>query len=364
MSFLLSPRLLDPEAREPGLIVDVRDQRRTLLFDLGELARLPPRVLLRVSHAFVTHNHMDHFAGFDHLLAVALGRMARLVLWGGPGFVDQVEHKLRAYTWNVVQRYPLPLRIEVHEARPDGMGRRACFDSRASFARAEEATFPLDGDLLHDEAAFRVRGRFVDHEMPVLAFALEEKACLRVAPDRLAAMGLTTGPWLGTLKRALLTGAPADTPIDLRWRDRHGEHAMTRSVAELRHLVLEAVAGRRIGYVTDLRHSEANLEQLAGLLTDVDWLYIESVFLDADRAHALRKNHLTARQAGEIARRLGARALQPFHFSPRYRGREAELMAEAHAAWGGPPCKPPAGAASAAALAGAAPADRPPASAR
>ncbi|HSN32443.1 MAG TPA: ribonuclease Z, partial [Ideonella sp.] len=81
----LEPRLVDASGGEPGLVVDLRDERRALLFDLGDLARLPPRVLLRVSHGFVTHTHMDHFAGFDHLLAVGLGRMERLVLWGGPG---------------------------------------------------------------------------------------------------------------------------------------------------------------------------------------------------------------------------------------------------------------------------------------
>jgi len=68
---------------------------------------------------------------------------------------------------------------------------------------------------------------------------------------------------------------------------------------------------------------------------DVDLLHIESVFLDEDRDHALRKNHLTARQAGEIARRLRARKLVPFHFSPRYHGREDAVLAEAYAAWGG-----------------------------
>jgi ribonuclease Z len=106
-------------------------------------------------------------------------------------------------------------------------------------------------------------------------------------------------------------------------------------VGELQPLVLDTQPGRRIGYVTDLQGSEANAQVLQALLQGVDLLFIESVFLDADRDHAQRKNHLTARQAGEFARRLGARALVPFHFSPRYEGGYGALRDEAMAAWAG-----------------------------
>ena len=336
MTSLFDPRLVDPTAREPGLVVSLREQRRVLLFDLAELGALPPRVLLRCTDAFVSHTHMDHFGGFDHLLATGLGRMPRLAVWGGPGFVDQVEHKLRAYTWNVVHRYELPLVIEAHEARPGGERRCAHFSSTDAFARRDQPTAQAIDDTLHDDALFRVRARFVDHELPVLAFALEEKARLRIAAGRLAAMGLATGAWLGALKRAVLSGAPADTPLQLQWRDRDGEHHATRTVGELSPLVLDAVPGQRIGYVTDLRFTPANVEQLQQLLHGVDRLYIECVFAHADREQAARKNHLTARQAGDIARALGAKALVPFHFSPRYQGGYDALVSEALQAWGGP----------------------------
>lgn len=77
------------------------------------------------------------------------------------------------------------------------------------------------------------------------------------------------------------------------------------------------------------------MRTLAGLLGGVDLLFIESVFLDEDRDQAARKNHLTARQAGEIARRVGAKAVVPFRFSPRYEERGAEPIAEVQAAWAG-----------------------------
>ncbi|HEY8976941.1 MAG TPA: MBL fold metallo-hydrolase [Burkholderiaceae bacterium] len=335
MRTVLDPHLVDPSGREPGLWIAVRDQRRALLFDLGELGALSPRTLLRSTHAVVTHPHMDHFAGFDHWLATALGRMPGMTVWGGPGFVDKVDHKLRAYTWNVVHRYAVPLVIEARSLEADGSRCGARFDSREAFARRDLPAEPARGDVLLEEPLLRLRARIVDHEMPVLACAVEETAQVRVAADRIAAMGLATGAWLQALKAAVLAGAPDDDTLDVRWRDAAGDHERRFRLAELRPLLLDTTPGRRIGYVTDLRFTEANLAQLDALLAGVDLLYIECVFADEDRELARRRNHLTARQAGSIARRLGARQLQPFHFSPRYEGAEDRLRAQAVGAWQG-----------------------------
>jgi len=62
---------------------------------------------------------------------------------------------------------------------------------------------------------------------------------------------------------------------------------------------------------------------------DSQHLFIEASFLDNDGDIARRKYHLTAREAGLIAARAGAKELTIFHFSPRYVGREGELMDEA-----------------------------------
>ena len=48
---------------------------------------------------------------------------------------------------------------------------------------------------------------------------------------------------------------------------------------------------------------------------------------------AVKKRHLTARQAGELAGEARARQFAVFHFSPRYTDREQDLADEATAAY-------------------------------
>jgi len=263
-----------------------------------------------------------------------LGRKEHATLTSGPGFIERVAHKLAAYTWNVVHRYEVPLTLTVREVMPDGAGLQATFRSRNRFAREDGEPWVPQGDVLHSEDGFRVRGRFLDHDIPCLAFALEEATHVNVWKNRLAEWGLSTGHWLRDARRAFASNAPDDTPIAIEWHDRNGTHALTRTLGELRP-AFDLVPGRRIGYVTDIRYTEANVQALEELLAGVDLLFIESVFMQSEADHAARKNHLTAQQAGNIARRVGAHAVVPLHFSPRYEGRGAELVAELQAAWQG-----------------------------
>ena len=93
--------------------------------------------------------------------------------------------------------------------------------------------------------------------------------------------------------------------------------------------------GEKIVYVTDVVHHDDNARRIVELASGADLLYIEAMFLEEHAADAARKYHLTARQAGHIAREAGARVMVPFHFTPRYSDCEPRVRAEAQAAFGG-----------------------------
>ena len=325
---------------DPGLLIDLEFERRALLFDLGDLASLSTRKLLRISDAFVSHAHMDHFSGFDHMLRVRLGRGSGVRLYGPPGFVDQVGHKLAAYTWNLVEHYATEFVIEAGELGRDGRLRRARFRSRARFEREPLPDAVAPGGLLLDDPLFRVRATFLDHGIDCLAFRFEEGVHINVWKNRLADLGLPTGPWLTRLRRLLRAQAADDTPVEVHWRDRDGERRRVYALAELRDRVVELRPGQTLCYVTDVAATESNAQRIVEFASGAHSLYIEAVFLEEDADHASRKHHLTARFAGEIARRAGVPVAVPCHFSPRYLGREAALREEFERGWRGSAASP------------------------
>ncbi|MFH1489454.1 MAG: ribonuclease Z, partial [Pseudomonadota bacterium] len=91
--------------------------------------------------------------------------------------------------------------------------------------------------------------------------------------------------------------------------------------------------GQKISYITDVIGSPENREKIYDLAREADHLYIEAAFLDADRDTAGKKYHLTAGEAGDIARNAGARRFTIFHFSPRYRAPVNVFEEEAEAAF-------------------------------
>jgi len=52
---------------DPGVYVEFKYRKEAFLFDLGDISGLPARKILKIRYIFVSHAHMDHFIGFDHL---------------------------------------------------------------------------------------------------------------------------------------------------------------------------------------------------------------------------------------------------------------------------------------------------------
>lgn len=234
-----------------------------ILFDPGEGSQ---RQMLHagVSAHDLTRICVTHFHG-DHSLGLA-GVIQRINL-------DRVPHP-------VVVHYP-------------ASGQR--YFDRLRRATAYHETADLRQEPVSDDGrlavtpAFTLSAARLSHPVESYGYRLTEPDSRRLLPEKLAAHGIA-GPDVGLLQRQ----------------------------GSLRGVTLEEVSaprrGQRFAFVMDTRLCDA----VHALAADCDLLVVESTFLDEDAHLAVEHGHLTARQAGAVARAAGVRHLVLTHFSQRY----------------------------------------------
>ena len=332
---LLHPSLVNGRSGDPAVYIETLFEKRAILFDLGDISNLSPRKIQRLEHVFVSHAHIDHFIGFDHLLRVLVGRDKLIRLSGPNGFIDHVHHKLRAYQWNLADRFAVDLVFVVTEVNSLLSVNTARFRLKNGFAAEAVSSNQTMEGVLYSEPSFRISTAVLEHHTPCLAFAIEETAHVNVWKSRLAELGLPVGPWLRGLKRAIIENRPDEDLVRIGLSSTAPSERIVR-LGELRSAIT-VTPGQKIGYVTDVADTAANRSAIVRLVQNADLLFIEAAFAEADVALAAERAHLTTAAAGAIAREAGVRQIEPFHFSPRYSGEEARLLKEVMAAFSGQP---------------------------
>ncbi|MFD0463543.1 hypothetical protein ACFQY9_18525 [Microvirga aerilata] len=204
--------------QRPGVYLDFSYGRRAILFDLGDVGGLSSRELLRVSHVFVSHTHVDHVAGFDRLFRLCLHRPSPLTLIGPPGFAVQVEHRIRSFTWNLLDENSVDFCIRAMDYDGSRLVKAAEFHAREAFARRdrEPPAFPEGIAWMEDE--FKVEAAALDHGIPSLAFALREVLQVNVWRGVLGEMGLPPAP--GSMRRNGPFASGCRMPIWSRFRQK------------------------------------------------------------------------------------------------------------------------------------------------
>ncbi len=326
------PRLVNGPLGDPALYIEMKFAGRAILFDLGEIRSLSPRRLLKISHVFISHTHMDHFIGFDHLLRILLGRNKKVHFFGPPNIINQLENKLAAYSWNLIESYPYPLDLLVTEVHPGHLITARCKSSRAFKMEGDRETKPFNG-IVHEEWSFLVRAALLDHKIPCLAFALEEQAHLNIIKTELDRMGLIKGPWLQNLKEAVWKKEGDDFLLQVPEMREGKLLEKPQPLGALRNRLLKITPGQKIGYVVDTIYNQQTREAIRSLVLEADQLFIETAFLEKDSRKAREKNHLTARQAGTLAGEAGVKRMIPFHISPKYSHDFEQVLEEADSAF-------------------------------
>jgi ribonuclease Z len=240
---------------------------RSVLFDPGEGTQ---RQLLfagaspsGIHHICVTHFHGDHCLGLP-------GVLQRLSL-------DRVTHPVEVL-------FPASGAVYFDRLR----------HASAYHDHLDVRPVPVTGDgPASSGGPFTIHAVRLDHEPETFGWRVVEPDGVRMLPDRLDAADVR-GADIGVLA----TTGVLDRP---RGRVRLEDVSAPRT-------------GQRMAFVMDTGMCDAAV----GLAAGADLVVCEATFASADRELARRYRHLTAADAGRVARDAGARRLVITHFSQRY----------------------------------------------
>ncbi len=327
------PRLVNGPFGDPCLYVTFLFEKQAMLFDLGDISALSSRDILKTNHIFITHTHIDHFIGFDRLLRLFLGRDKTLYIYGPAGILKNLEGKLAAYSWNLVDHYENTFVLIATEVHPTHLikQRYACPNR---FLPTHPPVRRANKDILLKTPTLSVTTVILDHGIPCLGFALKERFHVNINKERLLSHGLAVGPWLKTFKQALFDRQDIETVFDVPTAAAVSDQPAVRhwQLGDLAKEIAMITPGQKIVYVADSIYHSSNAAKVIALAQDADVMFIEAAFLEKDKMVRGAQYHLTAKQAGTLAALSGVKNFTLFHFSPRYRGLEQLLIDEAEEA--------------------------------
>lgn len=311
---------LSGPSQDPFLLVDFDNESMAVLFDCGIRVWGKVKTILKVRHLLITHAHIDHLIGFDHIIRSLLGENRTLCIHGPAGISRRLSSKLGGYDWDKSAEQELILDIREYDSGTRIRNILAC-NHRFEPVVPEEQTGWI-GPII-DEKRFVVHAVPVAHGgSPCLAYVLTEKDSARIDKESLDAIGVEPGSWVGELIRRYEFGAVTDTET----LDVGGE---MRFVKDLAKELIRVRRGRVVVYITDTIYDRRWVDAIRQVADGADLVACEATFLNADAHLASIYHHMTTIQSAMVARDLNARQLMLFHVSSRYHPNLYQAVLEA-----------------------------------
>lgn len=255
--------------------IALRIGREIILFDCGEGTQrqfmMSNFSFMKITKILISHFHGDHFLGIPGLIQSMFlnNRKKELYIYGPKGTTDVMKILL----------------------------------SLGYFSPTFEifVTDLNDRDVLNFKN-YDVKVRAVDHDIPALAYCIEEHE--------------KKGKF--NLKKAIELGIP---PGPLYRKLQNGESIEINGKIITPDMVLgKQRKGKKVVYSGDTRPCKSILE----LAKDCDVLIFDSTLGSELEEKAFRYGHSTAKQAAEIAKKANTKLLFLVHISPRYK--DAEVL--------------------------------------
>ncbi len=310
---------LSGPAQDPFLLLDFENDGIALLFDCGIRIWGKMKTVMKVRHLMITHAHIDHLIGFDHIVRSLLGESKTLYIHGPSGIGSKLSAKLAGYDWDKSAEQELILEINEYDDFKRTHFVLAC---NRRFASEGSEVSVWSGPIVEEK-------RFVIHAIPVShggspchAYVMVERDCARIGKDRLDALGVEPGPWVGELLKRFEAGVCGpDVTIQVGGRE--------MNAARLADDLIRVQRGRVVVYITDTVFESGWVNRIKRIASGADLVVCESTFLQADAHLASVYHHMTSLQAAEVACQLDAKKLMLFHVSSRYHPNLYQAVLEA-----------------------------------
>lgn len=258
-----------------SILIEYKDE--TILIDCGEGTQRQFRKAnsnpCKITKILITHWHGDHILGIPGLLqTLALNGYNRTLEIYGPRGTSRF--------FNMIMNMFV-------------------FKGKINYKIQE-----IDRGLVFENSDFKIEASQMTHGTPCLAYSFIEKEKIRIDKAKLNKLKIK-----GKIISELARGK------DIVWNNKK---------VKAKDLTYQQEE-RKITIIMDTGINNNAIE----LAKNSDLLISESTFLESDKEKAEEYNHLTAKQAGEIAKKSKSRQLILTHISQRYELREKEVLAEA-----------------------------------
>ncbi|MGG7552909.1 peptidase [Chryseobacterium arthrosphaerae] len=281
-----------------SILIKVPNSGKHYLCDCGEASLLTVKEVQSVSALFISHTHIDHFSNFDGIFRHQIGSGEKVVICGPANIHQQVEARLKSYTWNLIDEKAIEYEIREIISKEE----INVYTLRPPHWNLE---FVKTQNFLYEDEYVNVDFAVLDHKTDSVAYLFKEKDSVTFNEN---ASGFRKGKWISELKSAFENNDP----------NKEIEIEETVYKAEALFSLLIRNPGFKLGVIMDHAASEENYEKIKAVFEGADMVYIESFYKDSDQDFAELNYHSFASASGKIMNECKVKEAIPIHFSRRY----------------------------------------------
>lgn len=260
-----------------AILLDYKNEN--ILIDCGEGTQRQFRKarlnLMKITRLLITHWHGDHVLGIPGFLqSLAFNKYRKtLFIYGPKGTKRFMKLMLNTFV------FAGKISIRVEEITKDGK--------------------------FYENDDFYLESKSMSHGTPTYAYSFIKKGKIRIDKKKLEKSKLPLGPLLQKLKQ--------------------GKDIIYKGKKYIAKDLTYEEGNKKVSFVLD---TSAN-SKIANFVQDSDLLIIESSYADELKEMAKEYKHLTAKQAGEIAKKSKSKKLLLTHISQRYDKNPKKILDEA-----------------------------------